>query len=345
MQNYDCKVDRTVSYVNQGTILTGDTRQNGNNSDKSSTEILLEKIRSYGDKTALVDDSNGGNSLTYSQFYNQIRNCAGYLYEQGLRKRDVVALCSSNCLEFPVVMLGIIACGARVSLCTPTFTKEKMFEHFQHCGPTMVISTEEASETVDQVVQKIRMVKKVIIIGESEKYITTSYFFQSTSDFPRVDINPNFDVAIISYANDDNETLKDNSTTHTSITRRIECIAQTLWSPTKNDSQCNYFDIPMIQKLGVETMLASLFAGFKLVFRKRCDIKSMLKAVKTHQVTTVFTRDTTAVGLMQDDIKFDCGKSSMRIINFSGPTMQSELIEKVERKYQVDVNQDIQDSL
>nr|XP_039251664.1 uncharacterized protein LOC120329095 isoform X2 [Styela clava] len=222
---------------------------------------------------------------------------------------------------------------------------EKMFEHFQHCGPTMVISTEEASETVDQVVQKIRMVKKVIIIGESEKYITTSYFLQSTSDFTRIDINPNFDVAIISYANDDNKTLNDVSTTHTSIIERVECIAQTLLSATKSDLPCNYFDIPMVQKVGVETMLASLFAGFKLVFRKRSDIISMLKAVKTHQVTTVFTRDTTAVGLMQDDIKFDCGKSSLRIINFSGPTMQSELIEKVERKYQVDVNQDIQDSL
>lgn len=60
--------------------------------------------------------------MTYSQLHTSVVRVASALVKLGLRKGDVVAIYSPNCLQFVIATLAIVAAGAAFSSVNPSYT-------------------------------------------------------------------------------------------------------------------------------------------------------------------------------------------------------------------------------
>lgn len=66
-----------------------------------------------------------GKSMTYGQVIREIKLFASAMHRRGIRKGDVVGLCSLNCPEYIISMLGLVTCGATITACNPFATVGK----------------------------------------------------------------------------------------------------------------------------------------------------------------------------------------------------------------------------
>jgi len=64
------------------------------------------------DKLIYMDIEDESKSLTYAQVETQIlKAAAGLMREFGLKKGDVVAICSPNQVDYPVILHGAVCAG------------------------------------------------------------------------------------------------------------------------------------------------------------------------------------------------------------------------------------------
>lgn len=66
-------------------------------------------------------DSVNGKTVTFNQLYVRVLRCISAFNNLGLEQNDVVGVCFSNSVEYPVVLLATFACGAIASTCYPNF--------------------------------------------------------------------------------------------------------------------------------------------------------------------------------------------------------------------------------
>ncbi|XP_077971264.1 uncharacterized protein LOC120346127 isoform X2 [Styela clava] len=258
-------------------------------SEKSLSEFIFHQIKDLGDKIALVDNSIGGKSLTFKQVYDQSRNCAGYLREAGLDKGDVVGLCSPSSLEFPVAMLGILACGGVVTPCNPAYSVEEILQQFQISKPKMVFVYEDCLNTMKEVQRKTDSLEKMFIIGESNEFITMSEMIgdEYSEDFPKyISINSDKDVAILPYSSGTTGLPKSVMLSHRNITSSFLIFRD---SVHHGNSDILYSDRPMYHAGGFWGLIRSLSMGQKLVLEKEFDTETMLRAIEKYKIIDLLT--------------------------------------------------------
>jgi len=67
-------------------------------------------------------DASSDRQLTFNEIHDASIKFASGLTKRGLKKQEVVALCASNCIEYPFIILGIAACNAITTTCNPRYT-------------------------------------------------------------------------------------------------------------------------------------------------------------------------------------------------------------------------------
>lgn len=79
------------------------------------------------EKLIYVDIEDTSKSLTFGQVETQIlKAAAGLMREFGLKKGDVVAICSPNQVDYPVVLHGAVCAGKIDSLLISSPSKANM---------------------------------------------------------------------------------------------------------------------------------------------------------------------------------------------------------------------------
>lgn len=77
------------------------------------------------DKLIYVDIEDTSNSLTFGQVETQIlKAAAGLMREFNLKKGDVVAICSPNQVDYPIILHGAVCVGKII--CFNTFYNIKI---------------------------------------------------------------------------------------------------------------------------------------------------------------------------------------------------------------------------
>ncbi|PHZ14437.1 acetyl-CoA synthetase-like protein [Rhizopus microsporus ATCC 52813] len=94
------------------------------------------------DQIAFAEASNPKKHITYRQFKEDVLKCAaGLRYEYGIQHGDVVALCSPNSLQYPVLFFAVIAAGGIVSsiLHTTNSSEEEIYQNICSSKPRLMI--------------------------------------------------------------------------------------------------------------------------------------------------------------------------------------------------------------
>nr|XP_039272181.1 4-coumarate--CoA ligase 1-like isoform X3 [Styela clava] len=306
-------------------------------SENSLSEFIFHRIKDLGDKIALVDNSIDGKSLTFKQVYDQSRNCAGYLHKAGLGKGDVVGLCSPSSLEFPVAMLGVLACGGVVTPCNAAYSVGEILQQFQISKPKMVFVHEDCLNTMKEVQRKIDSLEKMFIIGESSEFVTMSEMIgdEYSEDFPKhIAINADEDLAILPYSSGTTGLPKSVMLSHKNLTSSFLIFRDFVPHET---TDILYSDRPMYHSGGFWGLIVSLSTGRKLVLEKEFDTKTMLRAIEKYKITYIMTVPPILIELVNDDNTANYDVSSLKQVACGGAVLAPDISRKIAQKFDVDM--------
>ena len=161
--------------------------------DPSKTAIpLLSDLpgavaEKFGDKDAFtIVLPNGTNAkLSYNDIHRLSDDFAVYLREDiGLKRGDVVAIQSPNCLAYPITVFGVLKAGCVLTNTNPLYTEPEMVHQFNDSGARVLVIIDMFGDKVDRVINQTKIEKiirlhitdflspfKRILIGAVLKYV------------------------------------------------------------------------------------------------------------------------------------------------------------------------------
>jgi len=136
-------------------------------------QMVLATIDKYGKKVAIrwFDKDEDGNEVVKSITYNELRgflsNIYGGLYQLGLRKSDMIALCAHTQKEWIYADLGIQTLGGVTVAIYPTLKPKEVLYILNDSGAKLIfVDTQENLEKILAIEEEAPELKNIVVFGD-----------------------------------------------------------------------------------------------------------------------------------------------------------------------------------
>ena len=166
--------------------------------NQSLTDFVLGAERGKAEDAALVEGDTG-RVVSYGELREQVRRVAAGLAELGIRKGDVVALCSANSPEFAIVFHAVARLGAILTPMNPANTARELAHQLTDANARLLVSTaalaDKARAAIDESSRAI-----VLITTDEAPGVQSLASIARDADPPPVNIDPATDVVVLPYS-------------------------------------------------------------------------------------------------------------------------------------------------
>ncbi len=193
----------------------------------SLPDFVGEAMGRNPNRTAMV---YSGREIHYAQLRENIDRFAAALHGRGVRKGDTVALFLPNCPQFAYAYYGALKLGSMVTAISPLFmTPEVEFQLRDSRARTLVIQ-EEFWPRVEPVFARLGLKEVIVVNLKGERtgaprvpglFPFDDFLAGSLSPAPRVEINPEEDVAALQYTGGTTGLPKAAMLTHRNVVANI----------------------------------------------------------------------------------------------------------------------------
>ncbi|XP_052808168.1 uncharacterized protein LOC128237001 [Mya arenaria] len=129
------------------------------------TAYLLDKIRHYGDKVAMVDATTE-KTTTYSELVTRIERAASGLQAIGVMKDDDIGVLSPNHPDYLVTFYACALVGATLQPISPMYTKDDLAKVLRDCNTKFLFTVSALLPKVQEATQGLEHIK-VLLYGEA----------------------------------------------------------------------------------------------------------------------------------------------------------------------------------
>jgi long-chain acyl-CoA synthetase len=220
--------------------------------------FVEEAARKYPDHVAAIIK---GGKVTYRELDEQSDQMAAALADMGVKKGDRVAILMANCPQFLIAYFGILKVGGTVVACNPLYAPPELEHQLNDCGAEVMIAMSRFYPVIKAVQPQTR-VRRVIVTNIKEHFPTLTkilftlalekksgdrvevlgddVWFQdllgrySPGDRPKVEIDPDSDVAIFQYTGGTTGVPKGAMSTHKNLVANSLQIKS--WLPDTRDA-------------------------------------------------------------------------------------------------------------
>jgi acyl-CoA synthetase (AMP-forming)/AMP-acid ligase II len=242
---------------------------------QSLTDFVLDPGRAQASHPAIVDGSTR-RSVTYGELRERVRRTAAGLAARGIRKGDVVALCSPNSPEFGILFHGIARLGAIVTTINPASLPHEMAHQLTDAGAKAMFC---AAALVDKATAAIGETKRAIelITIEEVPGLPSLTSIARDADPPAVDIDPDHDLVVLPYSSGTTGLPKGVMLTHRNLVANLVQTCAT--EPTELRALLGV--LPFFHIYGMTVILnMGLLRGATIVTLPRFELEAFLKVLQ-----------------------------------------------------------------
>jgi len=280
---------------------------------KSIIEAFDESIEKWG--KGRVSTIFYGRKITYGELKDQSDRFATALWELGVRKGDRIALYLVNCPQFVIALLGALRIGATVVPISPVYVSPEVRYQIEDSGSSTIVCLDLLYDKVERANVHLKniiltsvseylptfkkMLGKSVLRGVYQKMALPSpkiyeregiYRFQDLIKKyeprpPKVDINPQEDIAVLPYTGGTTGNPKGVMITHHYVmASRAQIAAFENHKKEGQETLIAYMPFYHIAGLG-ETIMASLIYGYTMVIFSTPDLDAIINAVEDYGAT------------------------------------------------------------
>ncbi|KAF8370558.1 hypothetical protein PRIPAC_76987 [Pristionchus pacificus] len=145
---------------------------------------LLEHAQRHPQKPAVIDALNQTRFLTYQQIHDQSLSVAAFLRSQGFSVGDRACTVLANCIEFPVILLGVWSAGGVFVGSSPAFKHHESVYQLRDSGSSVVFTSEVLLRSVLSAAEECPEIKTIVCIRTSSALLPSNVIdFQDVINF------------------------------------------------------------------------------------------------------------------------------------------------------------------
>ncbi|MEV4946326.1 4-coumarate--CoA ligase family protein [Streptomyces sp. NPDC053755] len=287
-------------------------------------EAVLGRAAAHGDTPALIDGA-GELTLTYAQVDTFHRRIAAGLAEAGVRKGDVLALHSPNTVLFPVAFYAATRAGASVTTVHPLATPEEFAKQLRDSGARWIVTVSPLLGPARRAAELAGGIEEVLVCDTASGHRSLQTMLASTAPEPRVDIDPDTDVAALPYSSGTTGVPKGVMLTHTSIATNL---AQLEPFVPMGPGDRILAVLPFFHIYGLTALMnAPLRQGATVVVLPRFELDQFLSAIQKHRINGLYVAPPIVLALAKHPAVAAFDLSSLEYIVSAAAPLDASLAE------------------
>ncbi|MCL4263840.1 MAG: 4-coumarate--CoA ligase family protein [Anaerolineae bacterium] len=296
--------------------------------DMPLTPYLLERIKPFGDKAALIDGPSG-RTLTFTQLAGAIRLVASSLSQRGFGKGDVFAIYSPNLPEYAIAFHAVSLIGGTVTTVNPLYTADELAHQLQDSNAKYLLTISLFLPNAKAAAANSN-VEEIFTFDPVEGATPFGTLLQSDGRVPDITINPAEDVVVMPYSSGTTGYPKGVMLTHRNIVANmVQC------EGIPNFKMVSPADtimgiLPFYHIYGmVVIMNMSLMMGATIVTMPRFDLPQFLELIQKHKVTRTNVVPPILLALAKHPLIDQYDLSSLEELTSGAAPLSEELAEAV----------------
>jgi acyl-CoA synthetase (AMP-forming)/AMP-acid ligase II len=281
--------------------------------ETSLTDFIFARTAAFKDKTALIDGSTG-RSLTYGELESGVRRVAANLARRGLRKGDVFAIFSINCLEYAICFHAVALLGGVITTLNPLYTTEEAAFQLRDAGAKFLACAQLCIDKATAAAGAAN-IKELFVFGESEAATPFGALLEGDGEVPPVKIDPRHDLVALPYSSGTTGLPKGVMLTHYNLVANL-CQMDGLDYFHRDDILMCV--LPLFHIYGLVVVLnMGLHLGATIVITPRFDLEQFLELIQHYRITLSHIVPPIVLKLAKDPLVDKYDLSSLKMI-FSG---------------------------
>jgi acyl-CoA synthetase (AMP-forming)/AMP-acid ligase II len=259
----------------------------------------------YPDRVAFANPE--GRSYSFAKLWRDSGRLARLLQDRGVRKGDTVGIFAPNCIEYAVIMHGILRAGAIATTLNPLYREREVEHQLADAGSVAVFTLGAMGPLVDAARMQLPAIREVFLIDELDSLL------EGVSEEPEaVPLDPKNDLAVLPYSSGTTGLPKGVMLTHFNLTSNIRQLLAT-GAITSYSKLLDF--LPFYHIYGMIILMnGGIAAGASQIVLSRFDPEQAMALVDEHRLTNLYVVPPAALAIsnIQHPGRFDT--SSLRFI-------------------------------
>jgi len=298
-----------------------------NNSQQTNIPKLLdERTASSPDKTFLFSEPDG-RSFTYTRFTDTVRQVAGMLAANGIRKGDVVSLLLPNSVEYVIAYFACWQLGAIAGPINSHLRAQETAFVLSNSEAKSLLVNSEYTPLIDEIRLNIPSLETVIVFDDAANHTGSS------SLVPQSEIDPS-DEAIIIYTSGTTGKPKGCLLTHGNLIANARQISSWL-KFTATDRLLTIMPLFHMNAVSITTMSA-LYAGASSVVSPKFSVSKFWPIISDYKVTSfgsVATMLSMLLNTYPDGVPDGLVTSQLRFAMCGSAPVPAEVLKRFEETF------------
>jgi long-chain acyl-CoA synthetase len=286
-----------------------------------------------------------GAHLTFGQIKEQADKFATALTRLGIRLKDRVGIMLPNCPQYLVAAFAVLRLGAIIVNINPLYTPREILVVAQDSGMRALLTLDVLVPAVLGVCEQTKIENTIITsLAEYSPAANPPAAIAGTlrfadllvevdePDLPRVEINPDEDVAVLQYTGGTTGVPKGAMLTHYNIFANV--VQTEGWGNRSSlrGEDTHLLVIPFFHIYGFTVgMITGTWLGVQQVLIPKYDVEALLTAIRDYRPTYFPAVPTIYISLLNHPKAKEYGIDKVRTFNSGSAPLPVEVIEQFER--------------
>src|SRR5215510_7669455 len=306
------------------------------------SDILDAAVIDVPDKPATVFL---GAELTFREVKTRADKFATALARLGIKQGDRVGIMLPNCPQYLIASFAILRLGATVVNVNPIYTQREVLVVAKDSQMCALLTLDSLAPAVIEVVNQTSL--QHVIVTSLEEYAAPATSCSVVAgaqgmvellaavdqlDIPRVEINPDEDVAVLQYTGGTTGVPKGAMLTHANIFANV--IQTDVWGhrSVRRGEERYLLVIPLFHIYGFTVgMIAGVWLGVQQILIPKYDVEAVLAAIRDYTPSYFPAVPTIYISLLNHPKATEYGLDRVRAFNSGSAPLPTEVIDQFER--------------
>ncbi|KAI8441493.1 hypothetical protein MSG28_015082 [Choristoneura fumiferana] len=296
-------------------------------------EFVLNKFMQHKNKTAIINE-NSNTSVTYLELCQKAVNFAVSLTRLGVRKGEVIAICSENRFDVWSAVVGVACAGAVMTPLNMGYTQGELKHVLSISKPAYIIASPSCFKTHEKTFRSQASVKKIITFGDDRSLNTIAFDdlvkdHVNIEEFEVPEVQGQTDTLFILYSSGTTGLPKGVVLTHLNVI--VTMLLPGLQEAPEFISPATISVAPWFHAMGLMYFLNNLSQGLRLVTLEKFEVELYMKTVEKYKVTTLLMVPPILIATTKADGIYDV--SSVKIITCGAAPLSADILPAVKSRF------------
>jgi acyl-CoA synthetase (AMP-forming)/AMP-acid ligase II len=293
--------------------------------------LLQRAAARYPDKVALID---GERRFTFRQLDAFSDRFAAALASIGVLQGDRVGILAPNCAEFVIAFYGIVKAGAVATTINSGYQEREIAHQLRDSAAEVLVVHDTLQHMADLARDDTPILERLVVIkptsDDPESFWGLIEHAPTTP--PPLEIEPTSDLAVLPYSSGTTGLTKGVMLTHYNLTTNVtQLLGRGDEAKTIREDDVVLVHLPLFHIYGMNVLMNGCLAtGATQVMMGRFDMEQLLRLVRQHRVSVLFTVPPVGLGLTQHPSVTPDKLASVRMGFFGAAPLSGDLQRRVQ---------------